>query len=115
MRAEDGGVAGEVVEAVHDDGHHDVEHDEGAEEDEGDEVEVGHVGAARLVGVDHVARRLVVLVRADVALALRDARDHDVGPGLASRAPKSQEKAEFQSSGPFSDGGQQQQATKTGA
>ena len=40
MRAEDGGVPGEVVEVVHDDGDEEVEHDEGAEENEGDEVEV---------------------------------------------------------------------------
>ena len=30
VRAEDGGVPGEVVEVVHDDGHEEVEHDEGA-------------------------------------------------------------------------------------
>ena len=83
MRAEDGGVAGEVVEAVHDDGHHDVEHDEGAEEDEGDEVEVGHVRAALLVRVDGPARRDVELDGARVARPARDARHHDVRPRLA--------------------------------
>ena len=41
--AQDGRVSRQVVEAVHDDGDDDVQHDEGAEEDEGDEVEVGHV------------------------------------------------------------------------
>ena len=38
--AQDGGVPGQVVEVVHDDGHEQVEHDEAAEEDEGDEVDV---------------------------------------------------------------------------
>ena len=61
VRAQDGGVPGEVVEVVHDDGHEQVEHDEGAEEDEGDEVDVGQVGAAvpdvDLAGLgDRVAR-----------------------------------------------------------
>ena len=41
--AEDGAVARQVVEAVHDDGDDDVQHDERAEKDEGNEVEVGHV------------------------------------------------------------------------
>ena len=44
--AEDGGVPGQVVEVVHDDGHEQVEHQEAAEEDEGDEEGVGEVGAA---------------------------------------------------------------------
>ena len=52
VRAKDGGVSGQVVEAVRDDGHHDVQHDEGAEEDEGDKVQVGHVGPAVLVRVN---------------------------------------------------------------
>ena len=43
---EDGGVPGQVVEVVHDDGHEQVEHQEAAEEDEGDEEGVGEVGAA---------------------------------------------------------------------
>ncbi len=38
---QDGRVSGQVVEVVHDDGHEQVEHQEGAEEDEGDEVGVG--------------------------------------------------------------------------
>ena len=60
--AEDGGVAGEVVEVVHDDGHEEVEHDETAEEDEADEVDVGHVRAAGLLGVQQRPRGLVPLV-----------------------------------------------------
>ena len=48
MSSQDGGVSGEVVEVVHDDSHEQVEHKEGAKEDEGDEIGVGHVGAASL-------------------------------------------------------------------
>ena len=40
---QDGTVSGEVVEVVHDDGHEQVEHEEAAEEDEGDEEGVGEV------------------------------------------------------------------------
>ena len=46
VRAEDGGVSGEVVKVVHDDGHEQVDHDEGAEEDEADKVEIGGVASA---------------------------------------------------------------------
>ena len=83
VRSQNGAVPGQVVKAVHDDGHHDVEHDEGAEEDEGDEVEVGHVRAALLVRVDWPARRDVELDGARVARPARDARHHDVRPRLA--------------------------------
>ena len=62
MRAEDGGVPREVVEVVHDDGHKQVQHDEGAEEDEGHEVDVRDVRAAGLVRVEQAARGLVALV-----------------------------------------------------
>jgi hypothetical protein len=51
VRAQDGAVPGQVVEAVHDDGDDDVEHDEGAEEDEGDEVDVSERGPAVLARV----------------------------------------------------------------
>ena len=52
MRPQNGRVPGQVVEVVHDDGYEQVEHDEGAQEDEGHEVDVGQVGAAVLLGVD---------------------------------------------------------------
>ena len=48
--SKDGAVSRQVVEAVHNDGNDNVEHNEGAEKDERHEVEVGHVGAAGLVG-----------------------------------------------------------------
>ena len=85
--AEDGGVAGEVVEVVHDDGHEEVEHEEAAEEDEGDEEGVGEVGAAGLVRVHDLARGGVEPVSPEVALPPALARQHDVGPGLARGAP----------------------------
>ena len=52
--AKDGRVAGQVVKAVCDYGNHNVQHDEGAEEDEGDEVEIGDGAAAQLFWVRHV-------------------------------------------------------------
>ena len=81
--AQDGGVPGEVVEAVHDDGDDDVEHDEGAEEDEGDEVGDGEVVAARLL--DRDAGGGVVGDGRGVAGPALQARVHYLGPRLSSR------------------------------
>ncbi len=53
--AKDGGVTGQVVKVVHDHGHEQVQHDEAAEEDEGDKVDVGHIWPARLVWVQQFA------------------------------------------------------------
>jgi len=47
--AQDGGVPGQVVEVVHNDGHEQIEHEESGEEDEANEVAVGEVHAALLV------------------------------------------------------------------
>ena len=52
VTTQNGAVSGQVIETVHDDGDHDVQHDEAAQEDEGDVVAVGDVIAARLIGVD---------------------------------------------------------------
>ena len=46
---EDGPVPREVVEVVHDDGHEEIEHEEGAEHEKGDEVDVGKVGSTTLL------------------------------------------------------------------
>ena len=81
--SEDGGVPGEVVEAVHDDGDDDVEHDEGAEEDEGDEVGDGEVVAARLL--DRDAGGGVVGDGRGVAGTALQARVHYLGPRLSRR------------------------------
>ena len=88
VRAQDGTVSGEVIEAVHDDGHHDVEHDEAAEEDERHKVDVGHRRPTRFVFVDHLARRSVVFVCPRVAGSLCHAGHHDFRPGLARGAPE---------------------------
>lgn len=88
MRAQNGRVAGQIVEAVHNDGHHNVEHNETAQEDEGNKVKVGDVRAAFLVRVHWQACRFVELDGAFVAEPARDAGHHDVGPGLAGRAPE---------------------------
>ena len=92
VRAQDGRVARQVVEAVRDHGHHDVQHDEGAEEDEGDEVQVGDGVAAALLRVDLVelpVLGVVPLVGHVVAGPARHRRHHDVRPRLARRAPES--------------------------
>ena len=47
--AEDGPVPGEVVEVIHDDGDKEVQNEEGAKHEEGDEVDVGKVGSATLL------------------------------------------------------------------
>lgn len=47
--SKDGAVSCQVVEAVHNDGNDNIEHNEGAEKNERHEVEVRHVGAAGLV------------------------------------------------------------------
>ena len=83
--SEDGGVPGEVVEAVHDDGDDDVEHDEGAEEDEGDEVGDGQVVAARLL--DGHAGGGVVRDGHGVAGTALHAGVHYLGPRLSRRSP----------------------------
>ena len=85
VRSQDGGVPGQVVKAVHDDGHHDVEHDEGAEEDEGDKVEVGPLGPTR--GLHDLARGRVDGEGEVIARTTLDAGHHDVRPSLAGGAP----------------------------
>ena len=42
----DGPIPGEVVKVVHDDGNEEVEDEEGANDEEADEVGIGNVGAA---------------------------------------------------------------------
>ena len=82
--AQDGGVPGQVVEVVHDDGHEQVDHDEAAEEDEGDKVEVGGVAATGLVWVEKFARGLISAVALLIAGPASLAGQHDVRPSLSS-------------------------------
>ncbi len=91
MRPQDGAVPGQVVEVVHDDGDEQVEHEERAEEDEGDEVGVGQVGPAgfdlgHVDGLRHCEVHLG-LQRLRVARPPGLAREHDTRPGFACRAP----------------------------
>ena len=76
----------EIVEAVHDDSHDNVEHNEGAEKDERYEVEVGDVGATSLLRVHQFPSGLVVDEGQLVARAAGNAGHHDVRPGFAGRA-----------------------------
>ena len=85
--AEDGGVPGQVVEVVHDDGHEQVEHDEAAEEDEGDEVYIGDIRATGLVRVYQEAS-LVPLVSSLITGSAGQTVQHDVWPGLSRGAPE---------------------------
>ena len=85
----DGGISGEVVKAVSDDGHNNVQHNERTQEDEGDEIDVGHWRAAPLLRVRHVELSVlgvVPLVSVRVAGSPVHCGHHDVGPSLASCA-----------------------------
>ena len=90
MGTEYGGVPGKVVKVVHDDGDEQVEHNEGAEKNERDKVDVGNIRAASLVGVEQLAvaraLRLVPFIRFLVAGATGQSGQHDLRPGLASGA-----------------------------
>jgi hypothetical protein len=88
--AQDGGVARQIVEAVHDDSHHDVEHNEAAEKNEGDKVEVGDVGAARFFWVVFETGGDVVIEGLLVTDPTANAGHHDVGPSLARRTTEEQ-------------------------
>lgn len=71
MRTKDRGVASEVVKVVHNDSDEEIEHEEGREEDEGHEVEVGSFASTRC------ARSL--------ALSTRVAVQHHLLPVLTRR------------------------------
>ena len=54
---QNGWVSSQVIKVVHDDGHEEVEHDERAQEDEGDEVDVRQGRAAVLARVQQIPWR----------------------------------------------------------
>ena len=97
MGTQDRAVPGEVVKVVHDDGHEQVEHEEAAEEDEGDKEEVGDVAAAGLAGLQQFPRGAVLLDGSGVTFLSGTAGQHDVGPGLTSRT--SGQKGRFYNTG----------------
>ena len=56
VRTQDGPVASEVIKVVHDDGNEEVEHQEGTDDEEADEVDIRKVASAaflfsRIVGL----------------------------------------------------------------
>lgn len=92
MSPQNGRIACQIVKVVHDDSHEQIQHEKGAEEDEGDKIQVGHLRAACLVWVQGLACRLVVLVRPWVTGTACFTGKHDAGPGFACGAPESQER-----------------------
>ena len=67
MSSQNGGIACQVIEVVHDDSHEKIEHEEGTEEDKGDEIKVRNLGPASLVGSQAFPSGFVVLVRTGIA------------------------------------------------
>ena len=61
----------EVVKVVHDDGNEEVQHDESAEEDEGDKVDVGAVGPAGLFRIQQSSRSVVSFISSFVTWPAR--------------------------------------------
>ena len=57
----------EVVKVVHDDGNEEVQHDESAEEDEGNEVDVRSIWSTSLLWVNQSSSRVVSFISSFVA------------------------------------------------
>ena len=51
VSAQNGRVTGEVIKVVHDDSNEQVQHEEGAKENEGHKIGVGHLGSASFFGI----------------------------------------------------------------
>ena len=62
MGAEDGRVSSEIIKTVSDNGNNDVQHDEGAEEDKGDEVDISDGGSTSLLGICHVQFSVLCII-----------------------------------------------------
>ena len=88
VSAKDGGVPREVVKVVHDDSHEEIEHEEAAQEDKGDEEEVGDVAAAHLSRLQEFARGLIPLDCPGVTDLPCPTGQHDIGPRLPSGASR---------------------------
>ena len=88
VRTQNGRISREIIEAVHDDGHDDVQHDERTQEDERDEVKVGHIGAAFFVWIYQIAGRGVVHVSPYITFSVSDASHHYLRPRFSSRTSK---------------------------
>ena len=83
VTAQNGAVPCKVIETVHDDSDHDVQHDKAAQENEGDKVEVRNVGSARLVWVHGEAGGFVDLYGEFITNLAANTRHHDFGPRFA--------------------------------
>ena len=87
MGAQYGGVSSEVVKVVHDDRHEQVQHDERAEEDEGDKVDVRHVRSTGLFRIQKGPGGFVPLIGIDITRSAWQSIQHDVWPSFTSGAP----------------------------
>ena len=66
MSSQNGGIACQVIEVVHDDSHEKIEHEEGTEEDKGDEIKVRNLRPTSLVRGQAFPCCFIVLVRAGI-------------------------------------------------
>merc|ERR1719429_881492 len=73
---EDGPVASEVIKVVHDDGNEEVEHQEGTDDEEADEVDVGKVAPTAL-WFSSIVGSLIAL-----HVGRADTREHDLLPSF---------------------------------
>ena len=62
MSSQNGGIACQVIEVVHDDSHEKIEHEEGTEEDKGDEIKVGNLRPTRLVGGQAFSCNMIIII-----------------------------------------------------
>ena len=91
VRAKNGRISSEVIKTISDNSNNNVQHDEGAEEDEGNEIDVGDRGAAALLWVSHVEFSVFCVVpfmSSGVARSSVHGRHHDIRPGLARGTPE---------------------------
>ena len=84
MSSQNGPVSGEVVKVVHDDGHEQVEDEEGGHDKEGDKVGIGHDGSTTFWIASFITARITL----DVIRL--DAGHHDLLPHLSCCAPNGQ-------------------------
>ena len=62
MSSQNGGIACQVIEVVHDDSHEKIEHEEGTEEDKGDEIKVRNLRPTRLVGGQAFSCNMIIII-----------------------------------------------------
>ena len=62
MSSQNGGIACQVIEVVHDDSNEEIEHEEGTEEDKGDEIKVRNLRPTRLVGGQAFSCNMIIII-----------------------------------------------------